>query len=451
MKTPKKKQQAKAERSNASPVGLEKGALPARAKSTKPSSVKGFFVVGIGSSAGGLEALEQFFTHMPPDSGMAFVLIPHLDPTHKSMMPDLLKRYTKMPISEAEDGMEVKPNSIYIISPNKDMSILNRRLQLLEPVERRGFRHPIDFFFRALAQDQGEKAVAVVLSGTGTEGALGLKAVKSEGGLVLVQDPKDAKYDGMPSSAIATRLVDYVLAAAEMPGQLLGYIRRIGRRPFLPAAVAEAKPIEPLQKIFVLIRAKTGHDFSLYKQNTILRRLERRMAIHKIRSLANYVFYLRHNPEEIEVLFKELLIRVTNLFRDGEAFDAVMKDVLPLITQSKSFENPLRIWVPGCSTGEEAYSLAIIIHEYMQKSRQDFKVQIFGTDIDADAIDAARVGDLLEKILPDSAEFHDFEIDRDFPGIGRKKLLLNARRIFQKGIGTETILLDITDITRRRS
>jgi two-component system CheB/CheR fusion protein len=309
-----KKQPSGARKKAAVPAPPKKKVL-SRVREKGAASGDEFFVVGIGSSAGGLEALEHFFLNMPPDSGMAFVLIPHLDPTHKSILPELLKRFTAMPISEAKDGMAIGPNSVYVLPPNKDMAILNGKLQLLVPAESRGLRHPIDFFFRSLAQDQRDRAVAVILSGTGTEGALGIKSIKGEDGLIIVQDPKDAKYDGMPASAIATGLVDFVLPAAKIPDHLLGFIRRIIKRPETPAATPEEKRVDPLQKIFVLIRARTGHDLSLYKQTTILRRIERRTAIHQIKGLADYVTYLRHNPQEIDILFKEILIRVTNFFR----------------------------------------------------------------------------------------------------------------------------------------
>jgi two-component system CheB/CheR fusion protein len=260
---------------------------------TRSPSGNGFPIVGIGASAGGLDAFEQFFSHMPVDSGMAFVLIPHLDPTHKSILVDLLKRYTNMDIFQAEDGMKVRPNCVYIIPPNKDMSILHGELQLLEPVERRGLRHPIDFFFRSLAEDQGEKAVGIILSGTGTEGAQGIRAVKGEGGLALVQDVKTAKYDGMPESAIATGMADYVLPPDKMPEELLKFIKRPFTARMSPEPRPGGKAVDLLQKVYILIRAQTGHDFSLYKQNTILRRIEKRMAIHQIKNMADYVTYLR--------------------------------------------------------------------------------------------------------------------------------------------------------------
>jgi two-component system, chemotaxis family, CheB/CheR fusion protein len=351
-----------------------------------------FPIVAIGASAGGLEAFEQFFKNMPQDSNMAFVLIPHLSPEHKSIMPELLARFTKMSITQAENGVKVKPNSVYIIPPDKDLSILHGKLQLLDPVERRGMRHPVDFFFRALAQDQGDKAVCIVLSGTGTEGALGLKAVKGEGGLVLVQDPKTAKYDGMPGSAVATGLADYVLPPEQMPAYLLAYIKSPIHRLAPSLEIPETNPLDALQKIFVLIRAKTGHDFSQYKHNTVMRRIERRMAVLQVEDPADYLIYLRNNQQEIEALFKELLIRVTNFFRDAEAFEALKDKALPAIFQDKPRDQPVRVWVPGCSTGEEAYSLAIIFHEYNQKQKEKHKIQVFATDIDSGAIEMARSG-----------------------------------------------------------
>ena len=349
-------------------------------------------VVGIGASAGGLEAFENFFSTMPPDSGMAFVLIPHLSPEHKSMMVELLKRHTTMDTVQVADGMRVQPNCVYIIPPNKDMAMLNDTLQLLEPVDRRGLRHPIDFFFRSLAENHGERAACIVLSGTGSEGAIGLRAIKEKGGLVLVQDPKTTRYDGMPNSAIATGLVDYILPPDKMPEQLLRYIRRVHARPLQQAVKTERTIPEPLQKIISLIRGHTGHDFSLYKQTTIVHRIEKRMAILQVESMEIYVTYLRTNPQEIELLFREFLIRVTNFFRDGEAFEILASKALPLLFTGRPTDQPVRIWVPACSTGEEAYSVAIIVQEYISTLKRKYNVQIFATDIDKDAIDMARTG-----------------------------------------------------------
>jgi chemotaxis methyl-accepting protein methylase/PAS domain-containing protein len=359
------------------------------------------YVVGIGASAGGLDAFEQFFTNMPVDSGMAFVLIPHLAPEHKSMMVELLTRYTKMGVFQAENGMRVDPNCVYIIPPNKDMVVMKRTLQLLEPVDRRGLRHPIDYFLRSLAEDQGDRAVCIVLSGTGSEGTLGLRAIKEKGGLVLVQDPKTTRYDGMPGSAIATGVVDYVLPPDKMPGQILRYLKHTDVRPLKPVVITDATPGDPLKKIIFLIRSRNGHDFSLYKQNTLMRRIEKRMAILQIGSKADYATFLRSNPQEIDLLFRELLIRVTNFFRDGEAYEIVKEKALPLLFKDLPPEQPVRIWVPACSTGEEAYSVAIIVQEYIGTLKQKYSVQIFATDIDKDAIDMARTGLYPEGITVD--------------------------------------------------
>ncbi|MBI5568441.1 MAG: PAS domain-containing protein, partial [Desulfomonile tiedjei] len=352
-----------------------------------------FPIVGIGASAGGLDAFEQFFNNMPPDSGMAFVIVQHLDPTHKSILTDLLRSYTRMAVREVQEGMTVEPNSVYVIPPNCDMALLHGLLHLMEPTAPRGLRQPIDFFFRSLSEDLKEKAICVVFSGTGTEGALGLRAIKGQGGMVMVQDPLTAKYDGMPRSAIGTGLVDFVLPPDKMPEQLIAY----ARHPFTKEA-GKAPEVEPestnaLQKVLILIRSRTGVDFSLYKQSTIIRRIERRIAIHEIANMADYLRYLQKYPEEVDTLFKEILIGVTNFFRDPEAFDCLKKKVMASLFEEKKDESStLRVWVPGCSTGEEAYSLAILLLEFMEQNKRDVKIQIFATDIDSAAIETARAG-----------------------------------------------------------
>ena len=354
-------------------------------------------IVGIGASAGGLEAFEQFFTHLPPDTGMAFVLVQHLDPTHKSILVDLVRRYTRMQVFEVEDGMQVKPDCAYIIRPNRDMAILNGCLHLIEPLAPRGQRLPIDYFFRSLAQDQQERAVAIVLSGTGSDGTLGLKAVKGEGGMVMVQSTESSRYDGMPRSALNAGVADYVLPPEEMPKQLIAYadlaIAKKSRNKQLPLPTAE----DDIKKVFILLRSQTGHDFSLYKDNTILRRIERRMSVNQISELRSYVRYLQQNPLETETLFKELLIGVTSFFRDPEAFEAIKQKVIPAILHGRPREQAVRIWVPGCSTGEEAYSIAIMVRDYMEIHKLKHEVHIFATDIDGEAIEAARQG-----LYPDS-------------------------------------------------
>lgn len=353
-----------------------------------------FPVVGIGASAGGLAAFEAFFSAMPAKSepGMAFVLVQHLAPDHKSILTDLIRRYTRMQVFEVEDGMPVKPNCAYIIPPGRDMAFLNGTLQLLEPSAPRGQRLPIDFFFRSLAQDQHEQAIGIVLSGTGSDGTLGVRAIKGEGGMVMAQNPSSTEYDGMPRSAIGTGLVDYELPPAEMPAQLMAYVSHaFGKLPRAGAPPA-SKTDQSLQKIFILLRAQTGHDFSLYKPSTIRRRIERRQAVHQIDAIDGYLRYLQQTPAEVDALFRDLLIGVTRFFRDPEAFRVLEEQAIPAIFTGKPAGSMIRVWSTGCSTGEEAYSLAILLQERLVKLNQNYKLQVFATDIDRQAIEQARSG-----------------------------------------------------------
>ena len=363
-------------------------------KGVHPKTPPNFPVVGIGASAGGLAAFEAFFSAMPPDtdSGMAFILVQHLAPDHKSILAELIKRYTRMQVFEVEDGMAVRPNCTYIIPPNRDMALLNGRLQLLEPAMPRGQRLPIDFIFRSLAQDQRERAICIVLSGTGSDGAMGVRTVKGEGGMAMAQSPESTEYDGMPRSAIATGLVDFVLPSAKMPAQLISYAKHAFGKPPRPAPPEAPAAEDMLSKIFILLRAQTGHDFSQYKQNTIHRRIERRMAVHEVERLDSYVRYLQNNPAEVEELFRDLLIGVTRFFRDQAEFKALQEQVIPGLFAGKPADASVRVWVPGCSTGEEAYSIAILLQEHLGTLKQSFKVQVFATDIDIRAIDTARAG-----------------------------------------------------------
>jgi two-component system CheB/CheR fusion protein len=291
-----------------------------------------------------------------------------------------------------EDGMAVQPNCAYIIPPNRDMAFLNGTLQLLEPTAPRGQRLPIDFFFHSLAQDQHERTICIVLSGTGSDGTLGVRAVKAEGGMVMAQNPESTEYDGMPRSAIATNLVDFVLPPAEMPAQLIAYVAHaFGKTPH-PASPPTPKAEDTFKKIFVLLRAQTRHDFSHYKPNTITRRVERRMALHQIEQLDEYAHYLQQNPLEVEALFRDLLIGVTNFFRDPEAFAALEEQGIARLFAVKPDGAAIRVWVPGCSTGEEAYSLAILLQERILALKNNFKVLVFATDIDSQAIAQARAG-----------------------------------------------------------
>ncbi|MGB3211002.1 MAG: chemotaxis protein CheB [Desulforhopalus sp.] len=358
------------------------------------SEKKSFAVVGIGASAGGLAAFESFFSAMPAESDpdMAFVLVQHLAPDHKSFLTTLIQRYTRMQVFEVEDGMEVLPNCAYIIPPGRDMAFLNGTLQLLEPTAPRGQRLPIDFFFRSLAQDQGERAIGIVLSGTGSDGTLGVRAIKGEGGMVMVQNPDFSEYDGMPHSAIATGLVDYQLPPSEMPAQLMAYVSYVFSNRHHAAAPPAERVESVLQKVFILLRDHTGHDFSLYKPNTIYRRIERRMAVHQVEKLDHYVKYLQQAPDEVEALFHDLLIGVTSFFRDSEAFKSLEELVIPKLFEGKPPGSVIRVWTPGCSTGEEAYSVAILLQEYLDVLKRRYKILVFATDIDPQAIATARLG-----------------------------------------------------------
>ncbi|MBV5317681.1 MAG: PAS domain-containing protein [Desulfobulbaceae bacterium] len=353
-----------------------------------------FSIVGIGASAGGLAAFEAFFSGMPAevDPGMAFVLVQHLAPDHRSILTELVQRYTRMQVFEVEDGMVVKPNCVYIIPPNCDMALLNGTLQLLDPSLPRGQRMPIDFFFRSLAHDQHEKALGIVLSGTGSDGTFGVRFIKGAGGMVMVQSPESAEFDGMPASAIATGLVDYQLPPAEMPARLTAYAARTTSNAFPAQATLTPKEEAALKKILILLRNQTSHDFSQYKPNTIQRRTERRMVVNQITTIERYLAYLQQTPEEMEALFNELLIGVTSFFRDPEAFKALEDQVIPKLFAGKSADAVIRVWVPGCSTGEEAYSIAILLAERQEAMKQSFKVQVFATDIDSRAINTARSG-----------------------------------------------------------
>ena len=369
-------------------------ALPTSTSLKKENSEDAFLVVGIGASAGGLAAFEAFFSGLPAQTnpGMAFVLVQHLAPNHKSLLTELIRRCTRMPVFEVEDGMIVQRDCVYIIPPNRDMAFLDGVLHLLEPSAPRGQRLPIDFFFRSLAQDQAEYAVGVVLSGTGSDGTLGVRAIKGEGGMVIVQMPESSDFDGMPRSVIATGLADYVLPPAEMATQLIAYATHAFGKLSRSDTIDTPKTESALKKIFILLRSQTGHDFSHYKPSTINRRIERRMAVHQIAEIGGYVKYLQHTPAEAEALFRDLLIGVTSFFRDSEVFEALEREIIPALFANKPAGTTIRVWSAGCSTGEEAYSIAILLNERMEALKQSYVVQIFATDVDSRAIATARAG-----------------------------------------------------------
>jgi two-component system CheB/CheR fusion protein len=358
-------------------------------------SPKMYPVVGIGASAGGLAAFEAFFSGMPADvdPGMAFVLIQHLSPDNKSILADLIRRYTRMQVFEVEDGMSVQPNCVYIIPPGYDMGLMKGALQLFKPLVPRGHRLPIDFFFQSLALDMRSRAIGVVLSGTGSDGSHGLRAIKSEGGMVMAQNIESTEFDGMPASAIATGLVDFVLPPDKMAEQLVIYSARAFVAPGVRLSEMGGGAEGMLQKIYVLLRSNTGHDFSGYKPSTVWRRIKRRMAVRQIETIGDYVAYMQQTPSEADALFRDLLIGVTNFFRDPEAFRVLEEQAIPQILTGKSQDGrAVRVWVCGCSTGEEAYSIAILLQERMDALKLSLPVQIFATDIDSQAIAMARVG-----------------------------------------------------------
>jgi len=378
----------------------EKTTQTRKSKAGKAAEHDMFPIVAIGASAGGLEALQQFFNNMPPDSGMAFVVITHLDPKHASRMAELLQKNTEMRVFEAQDNAKIQPDTVYVIPPHRNILVMNRTLQLLEQPLSPGLSHTIDIFFRSLSEDLKDRAICIVLSGTGTDGTSGLRAVKTELGMAIAQDPGSAAYQGMPSSAIETGLVDYVLSPAEMPARLIEYVRDFYGKPAAMRRDAVERVPGALQKIFVLMRSQFRVDFSAYKEATLRRRLERRMALHQLTDLRQYLRLLQESPEELITLYKDFLINVTNFFRDADAFIS-LKAKLSLLIKEKPEGSTFRAWMVGCSSGEETYSVAMLIRECIDEQKRNLQMQIFGTDIDQDAINTARTGTYPQNIISD--------------------------------------------------
>src|SRR3989449_4575189 len=367
-------------------------------------SRRGLFpIVGVGASAGGLEAFTQLLKALGPGTGMAYVLVQHLDPSHESALTELLAKATEMPVRQVTDATPVEPNHVYVIPPNVDMIISQGILRLTARTETRGYHMPIDRFLRSLAEDQGSNAIGVILSGTASDGTLGLAATKAEGGITFAQDEKSAKFDGMPQSAIAAGCVDFVL-----PPEAIGRkLERIRAHPYLaPASSSRTPELVPdgdpqLKNILHLLRMANEVDFSDYKPATVKRRIIRRMALHQIGTLKDYVQLLRHHPAEVEALHEDLLIKVTSFFRDPAAFEALKAEVFPGILKHRSPEEPIRVWVPGCSTGEETYSQAIALLEFLGHRSADIPIQLFGTDLSQESIGKARAGIYPESIVAD--------------------------------------------------
>jgi len=381
------------------------------------NSQSSFPFVGIGASAGGLEALELFLKNVPFLSGFAFIVVQHLDPTHKGILVELLQRVTSMPVIQIKDRIKVKPDHVYVIPPNYDLSILHGVLHLLEPAAPHGLRLPINFFFCSLAADQQARSIGVILSGMGSDGTLGLRAIKENAGAVFVQSTASAKFDGMPHSAIDAGLADVVAPVEELPGKIIAYLRHV---PLLCVKTDLNQPANnqsALEKVVIILRAQTGHDFSLYKKNTIYRRIERRMGLHQLAKIADYVRFLREHPTEIALLFKELLIGVTSFFRDPALWEQLRTEALPVLLAANPTGGVLRAWVTGCSTGEEAYSLAIVFREMLAqlKPAAHYSLQIFATDLDNDSIDTARIGVYPASIIADvgEARLHQFFVQEE--------------------------------------
>ncbi|MFO7659221.1 MAG: chemotaxis protein CheB [Bacteroidales bacterium] len=382
---------------------------------TPDSNIGKFPIVGIGASAGGLDALELFLSNVPEKSGMAYIVIQHLDPTQKGMLAELLQRITKMKVFQGKERMAVNPDCVYVIPPNKSMSIFNGVLHLFKPMETRGLRLPIDFFLRSLADDQQERSIGIILSGMGSDGTIGLGAIKEKNGIVMVQDPATAKFDSMPSNAINSVVVDIVAPANELPAKLIDLIKHI---PIVNSDHdIKIKDKSSLEKIIILLRTYTGNDFSLYKKNMLYRRVERRISVHKIDKISSYVDFLQENPNEAVILFKELMIGVTSFFRDTNVWEKLKEIVIPNIIVNKQEGSILRAWIPGCSTGEEAYSLAMTFKESIEKIRPNagLVLQIFATDLDNEAIVKARKGiypiNITAYVSPD--RLHRFFIKTD--------------------------------------
>ncbi len=369
------------------------------ARKKKKEEIDEQVVVALGASAGGLEALQDFFKSMPVDSGFAFVVIQHLSPDYKSMMDELLARHTRMKIHIVEDGMKVEPNTIYLIPPRKNMSIFHNQLFLDDYNLRKGLNLPIDIFFRSLANEKGKKGIGIILSGTGSDGALGTKAIKEAAGMIMVQDEASAKFDGMPRSSISTGLVDFVLTPDKMPSVLIDYVRH----PFIQKSSTNeailSKDFDNLTKITLILRDFCGIDFSYYKSNTIIRRLERRVSINRCNSIEDYIILLSESDKEKDTLYRDLLIGVTRFFRDSDAFAFINEKIFPEIITKRS--KTIRIWSAGCSTGEEVYSLAILIAERLEHLRLDVEIKIFATDIDRQALTIAGQGYYPDNIMAD--------------------------------------------------
>lgn len=394
--------------------GASDGPGPALLPSRHPGD---FTVVGIGASAGGLEACRKLLAALPTPTGMAFILVQHLDPHHESLMVDLLAGYTALAVRQAADGMTLERENLYVIPPGTYLSVIGDALRLSKPQERHGARLPFDFLLKSLAEACQARAICVILSGTGADGSIGLKAVKEQGGLVIAQDPAEAAYDGMPRNSISTGVVDLILSLAKIPEALVNFDRRMGR-----VRAGRSQRPQPtvrnwLDEIVTLLREKTSHDFTLYKTGTLQRRIDRRMAMAAVETegMEHYLSVLRNDPKELELLARDLLINVTSFFRDAKVFEFLSMSIIPDLIRKHPIDQTFRIWVAGCSTGEETYSLAMLFLEEIKSQNRTIKLQVFASDVDADAVVSAREGMYPETIEADvsSARLARFFVKED--------------------------------------
>jgi two-component system CheB/CheR fusion protein len=377
---------APSSRDSATPARNE----PSTAETSGSSATTAFPVVGIGASAGGIEALIRLFEAMPSDSGMAFLVVMHLDPTRESGLTHVLGQHSAMTVAEAADGMAIEPDHIYVIAPNSSLTVDDGRLRMTEPTERRGVRYPVDRLFESLAKHRRERAICIVLSGSGSDGTEGLKEVKAQGGCILVQDPSTARFDSMPRSAIAANLADQVIAPEHMPDVLMRYIRHAY---IAGSEVVDETTNDPsIDPVLALLKSRAGQDFRLYKRSTLTRRIHRRMGLNNLHTLAEYVEFLRTRPAEIETLIKDLMINVTGFFRDPEAWTALDETVLAPLVDERDSGAAVRLWIPACATGEEAYSLAMLLVDRAEAANKQFDIKLFATDGRDDNLNAARAG-----------------------------------------------------------
>src|SRR6266849_1022863 len=382
-------------------TGRERAAEPSPERAERRASAERRFpIVAVGAAAGGLEAFNQLLRNLPARPGMGFVFVQHLDPTHGSMLRDLLARTSPMPVCEVEDGMAVEPNQVYVIRPNTDLCIEDGVLRVFPRAEVRGHHMPVDFFFRALATDQGSFAIGVVLSGTASDGAQGLAAIKAEGGITFAQDEKSAKYGGMPHAAVSLGDVDFVLP----PERIARELARIAGDPGALEADPQVPPAEgdeELMRILAILRKSTGVDLSYYKRPNLLRRIQRRCLLQQVTALGDYIRYLQDHPAEVDALHRDILINVTSFFRDDVALEGLRTHVFPALLKDRPRDAPVRVWVPGCATGEEPYSLVIALLEFLEQASGNTHVQVFATAVSERAIQSARMGVYLENIAAD--------------------------------------------------